>query len=112
MRKNDLVLIAVVIILAAAMFFILQLYKRSDGKAYVSVIIGSDEVDRLNLDTDITREYTSDAGVNTVQISDGKCKVISADCYNQICVNSNEIDKAGESIVCMPHKFAVTVKYE
>lgn len=47
---------------------------------------------------------------NTVEIKNGKVRVSSADCKNQICVNHKPISKKGESIICLPTKVLAEVE--
>lgn len=47
---------------------------------------------------------------NTVEIKNGKVRVSSADCKNQICVNHKPICKKGESIICLPNKVLAEVE--
>ena len=47
---------------------------------------------------------------NTVEIKNGKVRVSSADCKNQICVNHKPISKKGESIICLPNKVLAEVE--
>ena len=109
MKKYDLVLIAVVL-LAAAIFLGNRIITDNQGShLYAQVVMGREVIDELPLDTPIVKTYKTDEGYNTIVIEAGKCQISEADCFNQICVNSSSISKAGESIVCMPHKIAVTL---
>ena len=47
---------------------------------------------------------------NTVEIKNGKVRVSTADCKNQICVNHKPISKKGESIICLPNKVLAEVE--
>jgi len=49
-------------------------------------------------------------GTNTVEIKDGKVRVIWADCKNQLCKNHSAVSKKGESIVCLPNKVIITIE--
>lgn len=46
---------------------------------------------------------------NTVEIKNGKVRVSSADCKNQICVNHKPISKKG-GIICLPNKVFAEVE--
>ena len=43
-------------------------------------------------------------------IEDGKAKMISADCPDQLCVHQSSIAKSKETIVCLPNKVVVEVQ--
>lgn len=52
----------------------------------------------------------SSCGVRlTLEVRDSKLSVISSDCPDGICCASGEISRAGQSIVCLPAKVAVTI---
>ena len=51
----------------------------------------------------------ADGGFNTVRIHGDSVDVTSSNCSNQICVEHEPIDAAGEQIVCLPHGMVVEV---
>ncbi len=110
MKKTDLILIAAVLLIAAAIILGNKILDNNrESNYYAEVVIGRDVIDRLPLDAAIEKTYETADGVNILVIEEGKCFIKEADCYNQICVNSLPISQVGESIVCMPHKLAVTI---
>ena len=48
--------------------------------------------------------------MNTLVINGGKASIVSADCPDKLCVHQQEISKAGESIICLPHKLVVRIE--
>lgn len=46
---------------------------------------------------------------NTVVIENGEVRVSSADCKNQICVNTPKISDSGEQIICLPNQVIIEV---
>ncbi len=46
---------------------------------------------------------------NTLQIADGKAKMVEADCPDQLCIHQRAIAKRGETIVCLPNKVVAEV---
>jgi len=54
-------------------------------------------------------EVSTDAGRNTIQVKNGEVQVSDADCPNHDCVNQGAISKAGQQIVCLPHKLTVDI---
>ncbi|MFQ5575270.1 MAG: NusG domain II-containing protein [Terriglobia bacterium] len=46
----------------------------------------------------------------TVQIEDGRARVVSSTCPRNICVNEGWIDSPGEVIVCLPHRLVVRIE--
>lgn len=112
LKKADYIFSAVVIVIATA--FIIMFKINNKTNLYVKVQIGNDSSYYYSLDEELQRMiYMDDDNgnkcYNELLIHEGKASIISADCYNQICVNTGEICKEGDSIVCLPHKMAVTI---
>ncbi|MDN6899811.1 NusG domain II-containing protein [Oenococcus sicerae] len=54
--------------------------------------------------------FTNGEAFNDVVATGKKIKIVEANCPDQICVNHASIDRAGESIVCLPHKLIVEIR--
>ena len=46
---------------------------------------------------------------NTLQIRDGKAKMLQADCPDGLCLRQRAISLENETIVCLPNRVVVTV---
>ena len=66
----------------------------------------------MPLSQDDARTVTSSAGTNVIEVQAGKVRVSEADCPNQDCVEQGWISKAGQQIVCLPHKLVVNITDE
>lgn len=108
MKKQDFIIIAVVGIVAIALFLGLYVFNVDSGK-YVEVEVDGKIVDTFQLDKDTTQEYDFDGEKNTLQIKDGKATMSKANCPDKICVGHKPIYRKGESIICLPHKMVITV---
>lgn len=106
-RKNDLLLILALLLLAAGVWLVLRLTRQAGGSVRVSVDGAAVAVFPLDGDRVWTWEET---GVNVLRIENGKAAIVSADCPDKLCVGQGEICYAGESIVCLPHRLTVTVE--
>ncbi|MBR4412819.1 MAG: NusG domain II-containing protein [Lachnospiraceae bacterium] len=107
MKKHDIILLAVIVIILLPIVILLL----NTGKGATAVVKSDGKViDTLNLSINGTYTYKNDNGYNIVEVSDGKVRVIEADCPNQDCVNKGYIKRNNESVICLPHKFEVTVK--
>ena len=108
-RKNDIILIAVIIALAALIFILVNNFSSNGNK----VIIEQDAKQIAILDLNKNQEYKiydkSGNICNIVLISDGRTSMKYANCKDKICVNHNKISKNNESIICLPNKVVVTV---
>jgi hypothetical protein len=107
-RKNDMILIGAIIIIAVAALFIVQLTK-SDG-ARVVITVDGENYKTLDLNKDTTVNITKhDENKNIIEIKDGKVKMIEANCPDKLCVKHNSIHYNYETIVCLPHKVVVEI---
>lgn len=108
MKKVDLIVIAVVLAVSGVLFFFLYGVNSDSGK-YVQVEVNGEIVETLKLDEDFEKQYDFNGGTNTLVISNGKADITEANCKDEVCVNHMPISRAGESIICLPHKMVVTV---
>ena len=102
----DIALIGVIIVLSV--LFSLSFFKSNGTVAEVSV---NNKVElKFSLNTNTEHILKTDYGFNKIIVKSGKIKVESADCKDGICVSRGEINKSGESIVCLPHKMIIEIK--
>lgn len=66
----------------------------------------------MSLSQDDVLTVASSAGTNVIEVQAGKVRVSEADCPNQDCVEQGWISKAGQQIVCLPHKLVVNITDE
>ncbi len=106
--RNDILLIAVVLLVACVFWFVIELSKE-DG-AYAVVIVNGEETAKypLNKDAEIRLE-SENGGYNILVIKDGAADVIEASCPDKICVNQHSIDRTGETITCLPNKTVIKI---
>ena len=107
-HKNDVFLIAALLILAGGLALFLLLTRQGGG--LVRVQIGGETVMELPLDQDARIVLGEGGHTNTLVIEDGAAQVTAADCPDQVCVRHGAIRYAGESIVCLPHKLVVSIE--
>ena len=76
----------------------------------VEVSIDGETVERCALSTYEGGVYESRGYTLTVEAADGAVRVSESDCPNQDCVHSGAISRAGQSVVCLPARIAVTLE--
>jgi hypothetical protein len=106
-KTADWILIGGLLVVAAVAFLLLR---RTPTGGVVEVQVDGTIVATLPLDVDTT--YAIDGvggGHNTLVIADGKATIIEATCPDGVCVRHRAIDKAGQSIICLPNKVVVRV---
>lgn len=106
-KRNDILLIAVLLIAAAGIMMFLTL-TRTEG-AKVNVKIDNEIVGTYSLNEDITLKLGDNDKYNILVIKDGKAQISEASCPDQLCVNQKEISYDSQSIICLPNKVVVEV---
>ena len=100
---------ALLMVVLLAVALLLWLFLRGGEKgASVVVTVSGKEVGRYSLYEEQTVTF-GDEDYNILQIKDGKASVIEANCGDHTCVRTGEVEKAGESIICLPHELVVKV---
>ena len=107
--KYDALVVAAVLLLAAA-FGARYWFAPADGGTLTAVVsVDGVVVERLSFDN-TEREYQNNGyTVHVVATPDG-VRVDRADCPTQDCVHTGAIDKAGQSIVCLPARIVITLE--
>lgn len=104
MRKNDFILIGIVLG-AAALFFLFRGFFATGG-GMLEITVGGELYGTYSLSEDQTIEIGEG---NTCRIEDGRASMIWADCPDQICVHHSSIGKDGGNIVCLPNQVFLSV---
>ncbi|MFG6383521.1 MAG: NusG domain II-containing protein [Lachnospiraceae bacterium] len=112
MKKNDIILIAIIMLFALIGFGGVSLYFSGSMKdAEAVVYLDGKEYGRYPLKQEKVIEIKQENGdYNLIQIGNGKADIIDASCPDRICVKHRSISKRGESIVCLPNKIVVEIK--
>lgn len=107
--RNDILLIGGAL-LAVAIFGLIFFLTRKEG-AYAVVLKEGTEIARYPLSEEGEYPiYEGDAVTNLLVIRGGKAAITEATCPDQICVNHRPIDRAGETIVCLPREVVVKIE--
>ena len=113
MKKNDIILIAIILAVALACLLGMKIWQKhnTNSDAIAVVTIDGDIYGEYPLSEDASERIEfSDGGYNVIAIADGYASVTEASCPDQICVHHNHIRYSGETIVCLPHKLVVEVR--
>ena len=108
-KWDALVVLAVLLLtlgLAARPYFA----AKSAGELTISIAIDGETVERCALSNYEGGTYESRGYTLTVAVENGAVRVSESDCPNQDCVHSGAISRAGQSIVCLPARVAVTLE--
>ncbi|GAA0087114.1 flavin-based extracellular electron transfer system protein EetA [Clostridium sp. CTA-7] len=113
-KKLDFVIIAVLMLLSFLPEIILGAsVGRGYSNTYAEITIAGKLYKNVPLSEhrgeDIIELKTKE-GLNIIKIKDDKIGIIEADCADKVCMNPEYIDKAGQSLVCLPHKVMIEIK--
>ena len=101
-RKNDWLLIVVLLVAAAGIYVAIQYYQKVSTQNAVAVVtVDGVEYGRYPLSEDHTE---------TIRFEDGSYNMPEASCPDQICVHHNKISRNKETIVCLPDKVVITIE--
>jgi hypothetical protein len=111
LKKRDIILIIALLAIASATLLAYRLLTKpsDDSKTEIVVTIHGEEYGRYSIHKDQEIEIPAEYGTSILVIKDGKAKMESAGCPDQICVKHNKIHYNHDMIVCMPNEIIVEV---
>lgn len=109
LRRNDLILILVSLIVAVFLLFVMNITKIEGG--YATVVINGIETQSYPLNENISIRLSNDEtnGYNVLVIEDGYASIIEANCPDKLCVRQRKIKYNGQTLVCLPNKTTVKI---
>ena len=109
LKKGDFWLIGGLLLLALLLFLWRVCFPAPAG-ATVRVTVNDELYATYSLSADTEADVVTPYGHNHLVIQGGAVWVDDADCPQQICVHHRAISRAGDVIVCLPHRVVVTVE--
>lgn len=112
-KKGDLLVVAVVLLTALALFGVRALPANS-GSRFLRVELDGVVLDEIPFDEAAEGVFQVDlpAGQATVEIKDGRVRVLPMPkelCPLGICSSIGWVEQSGDAIVCLPNRLIVTV---
>lgn len=108
-KKNDILLIAVFLLIPLLIVIYQNLLERDPGKEAV-ISVGGELWGSLPLNREEEVVIQQEHGVNVVLIRDHTARIIRADCRDGICMEYRPISRASERIVCLPNRVIVEIR--
>lgn len=106
-RKNDIFLVASVIILCI-IISVIPFFFSSDGSSVLIYVDGD-----LYAEKSLNENSVTDIdGLMQVVIENGKAYVKNSVCPNGACEHSAPVSSSGESIICLPNKIMIKISGE
>lgn len=107
--KKDAVFLGLLLLVAILVFFFTGYFQKEQG-VMVKVTVDGKVYGTYALEKEQTVDIkTGDKTTNILKISDGKAKMLTADCPDQLCVHQQAISKENQTIVCLPNKVVAEV---
>lgn len=111
MKRNDLILLFVILVIACVLYMALS-FGRNVGSHATITIDGKEKYTYSLNENMITVVQGYGEGVCTVEIKDGRISVQEANCPDHSCVNQGWIDQEGDTIACLPSRILIVVDGE
>lgn len=106
MKKRDIILAAALLFLAALLFFLLP-NKEAGGEVRITVDGQLYGVYSLFSEQEVVIEQ--ECGKNILHLENGTAWMEEADCPDGYCIQQGKIRRAGQTIVCLPHRLVIEV---
>lgn len=106
-KKGDVIIIAVLSLLCAALFA-LPFFFRSE-KTVAVVFLDGEKKEEIDL-SEVQSGYTLKVNGCVLSVEKGKISFLEADCPDRLCVKSGVLSKNGDTAACVPNKVVVRIE--
>lgn len=110
MKKKDIIIIALALLAALALYLVSQVSLGAEASVVV-VTVDGEEVLRKPLAMENRYEIAQDDGsLNVIRVEDGAVFMEEANCRDGLCIRQGKMKNGAKTIVCLPHKVVVQLK--
>ena len=95
MRKKDVILVIVVLLIAGVMYGAIHFIQKGEASTV-----------KISVDGKVYGKYSINKVLN---IHNGYVEMEEADCPDKYCIKQGKIKNTGQTIVCLPHKVVVEI---
>jgi len=107
LKKGDFIVFGTVILISVV-FFVAFTFSGTLGKK-VEITVNNEHFSSYPLSRDGKYQIKTEYGSNTLVIENGSAHFSHSDCKDKTCEKMGKIEKAGQSIICLPHKIVAEV---
>ena len=110
MKRKDIVLIALALLVALALYGGNRLLADKNAD---TVVVTVDGVEKLRVPLSAEGVYSvplAEGEENVIAVEGGSVWMQSANCRDQLCVQQGRTRSAGKQIVCLPHRVVVSLE--
>ena len=110
MKKKDIIIIALALLAALALYLVSQVSLGAEASVVV-VTVDGEEVLRKPLAMENRYEIAQgDGSLNVIRVEDGAVFMEEANCRDGLCIRQGKMRNGAKTIVCLPHKVVVQLK--
>ena len=116
LKKGDIIIAAVSILVAVGSFGGVSLYKSAGNNLQrIAVIKQNDQIiRRINLETFEGSEEINVSGDydEVILVENGRIRFKKADCPDKVCVKTGWLEQNGDIAVCLPNRVMIKIEGE
>lgn len=110
MKKKDIIIIALALLAALALYLVSQISLGVQA-SFVVVTVDGEEVLRRPLAMEDRYEIAQDDGsLNILRVQDGAVWMEEANCRDGLCIRQGKMKNGAKTIVCLPHRVVVQLE--
>jgi len=110
MKKKEILILAIIVVILTTILLLMNVAGNKRGRK-LEISIDGEKAQTIVLTEQTNMHFTIETplGNNEVLITNGVVDVVSANCPNQVCVETKPASKVFDKIVCLPHKLILEV---
>ena len=112
MKKKDVIIIALALLCALALYLVSQLTLGGEMSSVVVLLDGEEVLRRPLVVSDSYTIAQEDGSVNVIRVEDGVVFMQEANCRDGLCIRQGKMKNGAKTIVCLPHKVVVKMDGE
>ncbi|MDN6070066.1 MAG: NusG domain II-containing protein [Lactococcus plantarum] len=111
LKMKPLDFILIISLMIASFFPLLFFVNRHTTGQVAQLRVNNKLIKEFKLSEDQVFTYVDklDGDRNKIAVRDGQIAIVDANCADQICVRKGFIGKAGQTIVCLPHRLVIEI---
>ena len=113
MKKKEILILSCIALLALLVLLFTNFYSANKEDLYLLITVDGHTHAQMPLGSHTNTDpiiIEASSGYNVYTIENGVVNVIDANCPDLVCVHTVPASKAGEMIVCLPHKVVLEIK--